>query len=66
MNFVLGIGLGILLGIIASIFTLEFSGNTPSDSRTLGMIRIASGQWSCELIEGPDKTTEWECLENEK
>lgn len=27
-----------------------------------GLIGLASGKYSCELIENKDKTTDWKCL----
>ena len=53
-------------GMILMLVLIGFVGLGPTEMRSKGMILVASGQWSCELIEGPDKTTEWGCLENEK
>jgi len=44
---------GIVVGVVASM----------EDWRKQGMVWVASGQYSCELVPKQDKTTKWVCKE---
>jgi hypothetical protein len=56
---ILGFMWGILLMIAAHGLFLR------PDIIEAGRIQVASGQYSCSLIEKQDKTTKWECKKNE-
>lgn len=51
---------------VTTVVVVLASGISYTHGVEAGRIQVASGQWTCELVANPDKTTEWVCKEAKK